>query len=121
MTDTPTAEVRAHAGRAADLIRDEEHWCTLARARDKYNVLVPPESDYATQWCAFGALQRTERSSDVHCVGDVIVAMVDVLKRRGAKPGPGEDSVAVITTFNDMVGHSATVSLLDEVAGVRDE
>ena len=121
MTDTPTAEVRAHAARAADLIRGMEHWCTGARARDEYNVIVPPESDYAVRWCAFGALERTERSSDAHEIKDVIAAMVDVLKRRGAKPGPGEDSVCVVTTFNDMVGHSATVALLDEVAGVWDE
>ena len=121
MTDTPTAEVQAHAGRAADLIRDREHWCTGVRARDEHGVIVPPDSDYAVQWCAFGALERTEHSSDAHEIKDVTAAAVGALKRRGAKPGPGEDSVAVVTTFNDMVGHSAIVSLLDEVAGVWDE
>ena len=121
MHSTPTMEVRAHAGRAADLIRDREHWCTHVRARDKYDMIVQPDSDTAVRWCAFGALERTEHSSDTHEIKDVIVAMFNVLKRRGGTPAPREDSVAVVTIFNDMAGHSAILSVFDEVAGDRND
>ena len=91
---------------ARALIQKEQHWCRGMMARDGDGLSVDPTYSRATQRCALGALVSAafQLTNDHWQAYDLAMSAL--------RPTCGS---ATLVRVNDMRGHSAVVTLLDEV------
>jgi hypothetical protein len=98
--------------RARALIADERHWCPGDLARDRMGYSVSPTDRDAKQRCALGALT----AAAYEITGDP--GQAHDLAMTAMRPYIGATQ---LTHINDAEGHSATLTLFDNViAAMRD-
>lgn len=85
--------------RALNRIADETHWCQDDLALDADGRPVPPVSDAAVKWCAFGAL-IAEGGTPNSRVSAGTAALIAFERATGSN----------IAKVNDVDGHAAVVA-----------
>ena len=98
--DVERGEVVDLLNRTLARIKDESRWCQDALARDADGHEVPPLSEDAASWCAFGAILR--ECDGYHADRRVSVgtrAMIEFERAAGSN----------MATANDIDGHAAVV------------
>ena len=84
--------------RALTRIEDETHWCQDDLALDADGRPVPPVSDAAVKWCAFGALIAEGDAADSRVAAGT-AALIAFERATGSN----------IATVNDSDGHAAVI------------
>lgn len=84
--------------RALNRIADETHWCQDDLALDADGRPVPPVSDAAVKWCAFGALiaEGGEADSRVAAGTRALIAFERATGSNIAKVNDGDGHAAVM-------------------------
>lgn len=80
------------------LIADPAHWTHSVMARDALGNKVPPSSNVAVSWCAYGALERAARDAQAR----IRAAAANELEAAAACL-----YAAGLSTVNDSLGHAA--------------
>ena len=95
--------------KARALIEDEKHWCRGELARDAEGLSVDATSSSAIRRCALGALVSAayQLTNDQWHAYDLAI--------NALRPMHGS---ATIIYINDVRGHSAVLTLLDEVMAI---
>ena len=90
---------------ARALIQDERHWCRGELARDAHGVSVDATDSNAVRRCALGALVSAayQLTNDHWRAYDLAI--------NALRPTYGS---ATVVRINDMRGHAAVLTLLDE-------
>ena len=90
---------------ARALIQDERHWCRGELARDAHGVSVDATDSNAVRRCALGALVSAayQLTNDHWRAYDLAI--------NAHRPTYGS---ATVVRINDMRGHAAVLTLLDE-------
>ena len=92
---------------ALSLIENEENWTRGVLARTKNGVRCEWSDDYATKFCAIGALGRTAQD----LVGDYFTAKQLALEAANIVMAVNGQAGRCLSSINDIHGHATVVRL----------
>lgn len=100
---------------AKALIATPDTWCRNAPARDSSGEFTNIESKDACQWCLVGAVWRVLGGQYYHAMeGEIIRRLRDEINKF-------DNSISLVSVFNDRRTHSEVVGLIDRAVETINE